>query len=96
MVALVALTFYAQSLWKWRAHYLNLAEAHASRKFDYGENRGFLCPMYEWLDADGEIRPEWWTMCDQMRDWGAALERKYRCLALFPFLPVPPDPPAPE
>ena len=94
-VALVALILEAERLRRWRVHFLELAEAHASRKYDYGEGRGFVCPRDEWY-VDGRIRPEWWTQCDQMRDWGAALERKYRRAALLPFLPVPPDPPAPS
>jgi hypothetical protein len=89
-VAIVALIFEAERLARWRAHFLEIAEAHASRKDDYGEGRGFVCPRDEWY-VDGQIRPEWWTHCDKIRDWSAALERKYRRAALFPFLPVTPD-----
>jgi hypothetical protein len=93
-VTIVALICEAERLSRWRAHFLELAEAHASRKYDYGEGRGFICPKDEWY-VDGRIRPEWWTLCDQTRDRSAALEMKYRRAALFPFLPVPPDPPWP-
>lgn len=77
-----------------RSYFLDLAEAHASRKYDYGKGRGFVCPNDDWYEGD-RIKPEWWEFCDKMRDWSGDLEQKYRKAASQPWLSVEPDPPDP-
>jgi hypothetical protein len=94
-VVIVALLLKTERLLKRRAYFLGLAEAHGSRRYDYGEGRGFVCPNDQWYDGD-VIKKEWWTYCDRVSDHSAALERKYRYAAAFPWLEVEPDPPWPE
>ncbi len=96
MVAILVLAVISCSvtLIRRRSYFLALAEAHGSRKYDYGENRGFICPNDEWYEGD-RIKPEWWDHCDRMRDWSGALEQKYRKAASQPWLAVEPDPPPP-
>ncbi len=92
LVAAVASCFVTLTRRRW--YFLSLAEAHASRKHDYGEGRGFVCPKDDWYEGD-RIKPEWWDFCDRMRDWSAVLEQKYRKAASQPWFAVEADAPAP-
>jgi hypothetical protein len=78
-----------------RSHFLGLALAHASRKYEYGEGLGFCCPKDDWFE-DHRFEPEWWEFCYRMRDHFGDLEQKYRKAASQPWLAVEPDPPPPE
>ena len=94
-ILIVAVLSCSVTLMRRRSYFLALAEAHASRKYDYGENRGDICPTNNWYDGD-RIKPGWHEYCDRVRDWSSALEQKYRKAASQPWLTVEPDLPPPE
>ena len=88
-------------LWMRRLAFLELAEAHASRVYDYGVNRDAGCWKDEFFDEENGIGPrrykkQFVAHLDASVDHFAALERKYRYAASHPWLDVEPDPPCPE
>ena len=86
-------------LWMRRIIYLQIAEAHASRVFDYGENRENGCWKDEFLEKNSvrgtRLNNDFAVKLDALRDHFANLERKYRAAASCPWFAVQPDPPAP-
>jgi hypothetical protein len=74
---------------------MELAEAHASRRYDYGEGRSSLCFKEEVYNGnvlkDGFLRH-----LDELSNHFGALEQKYRYAASHPWLDVRPDPPTPD
>jgi hypothetical protein len=85
-------------LWMRRMAFLELAEAHASRVYDYGENREAGCWRDEFLLDDPKdgtrLKKAFAEHLDVARDHFAELERKYRYAASHPWLAVEPDPPS--
>jgi hypothetical protein len=92
--AIIATLLGCEHLLRLRARYLEIANAEASRVYDYGEGRGFHCAREEWLDQAGNFTPKFHVFCDEVRDRAAKLERKYRFAASHPWLVVEPDPPS--
>lgn len=99
MIAIVGLLAGGVRLWMRRMEFLEIAEAHASRVYDYGENRVAICWKDEFLEVDttGRTRPkkEFAKHLDACTDHFAELERKYRYAASHPWLQMQPDPPSP-
>jgi hypothetical protein len=94
-VLAVGLLLGTERLLRRRARFLEIADAHASRAYDYGAGRDGLCPVDEWYDERGMPRDEWFVRCDHIRDHSLSLERKYRYAAAHPWLAVEADPPFP-
>jgi hypothetical protein len=93
LTCLVAILLWCDRFWKRRAHFLDVAEAHASRVYDYGEGRGMLC--CDGAAMQGLSNEEISLFMDQSAIFFAKLEQKYRFAAAHPWLPVAPDPPWP-
>jgi hypothetical protein len=94
-VLALAVLFCTDRLMTRRAHFLRLADAHASRAHDYGAGRGGLCPVDDWYDERGMPTDDWFAHCDRIRDYSTSMERKYRSAAARPWLAVKADPPFP-
>ncbi len=92
---LLAASLHTCRLFKRRAHYLALVEAHESRRIDYGEGRGDMCIDGIYFE-NGELKPAFSRYLDELSNYFGLLERKYRYAASHPWLTIPPDPPAPE
>ncbi len=82
-----------------RITFLKIAEAHASRVLDYGENREIGCWKDEFLDERNlprsRLSQDFALRLDALRDYYAKLERKYRSAAARPWLVLERDPLAP-
>ncbi len=95
LAILLAAAWETLRLLKRRQHFLELAEAHASRAFDYGEGRNSMCFKPEFFD-DGHLKSDFLRHLDRSSAHWSALERKYRHAASHPWLEVESDPPAPS
>jgi hypothetical protein len=94
LAVLLGATRETQRLLRRRHHFLELAEAHASRAYDYGEGRNGMCFKDEFYQGD-HLKVDYLRHLDQIRDLATALERKYRYAASYPWLEVEADPPWP-
>jgi hypothetical protein len=91
----IGLSVEARRLLRRRERFLALEEAHASRRYDFGEGRYDRCFRDEDRE-DGMLKPDFVKHLDALRDHFAKLEQKYRYAASHPWLDLAPDPPAPE
>ncbi len=91
VTGVVAVLMGCERLVERRSFFLGQAEKWASRAYDYGENRGFIC------FSDTSPGPErLTTFCDRVRDMSVEQERNYRFAADHPWLSVEPDPDWPQ
>jgi hypothetical protein len=97
-VAIAAVsTWGAQAAFRWR-DYRTRADVHASEQTRL---RAELAPYVAFKGKSGRFPGcgtfQYSLMVDLERaEWHALLEAKYRRASLRPWLPVAPDPPAPE
>jgi hypothetical protein len=98
-VATVGIIIGIANMLRRRVSFLELAEAHASRVYDYGEGREETCLRDEIVDIDAKgqrrMKKRFAEYLDVLTDYYANLEHKYRYAASHPWLGVEPDPPHP-
>lgn len=98
-IACVGLLAGCIKLWMRRMAFLETAAAHASRAYDYGENRMAGCWREEFIEVENSgrrhLKKEFADHLDEMRDYFSKLEQKYRYAASHPWFRIDPDPPLP-
>jgi hypothetical protein len=94
LAVLLGVTSEARRLLQRRQHFRALAEAHASRRYDYGEGRGDLCFSDKSYEGN-RLKEDFSRHLDRFCDHWAILERKYREAASHPWREIGPDPPPP-
>ena len=87
---IMCLTVSAHKLLKRRERFLELAEAHASRRVDYGEGRGSRCFKDEFYNGN-VLKTDFVNYLDELRDHYGALEKKCRYAASRPWIETEPD-----
>jgi hypothetical protein len=87
---IMCLTVGAHKLLKRRERFIELAEAHASRRDDFGEGRGSNCFKDEFYNGN-VLKTEVVHYLDELHDHYAALEKKYRYAASHPWIETEPD-----
>jgi hypothetical protein len=87
---IMCLTVSSHKLLKRRERLIELAEAHASRRDDFGEGRASLCFKDEYYHGN-VLRTEFVNYLNALHDHYAALEKKYRYAASHPWIETEPD-----